>query len=93
MMHICSTKIPYKTIGKEYIADIDAVRKEIELGFKDCLRELSKNLRSRNRAKIHRKRETRLTAYYKFTAETLSAATGRDVRIDRLLGPRGGSSE
>ena len=93
MMHICSTKIPYKTIGKEYIADVDEVRKEIELGFKDCLRELSKNLRSRNRAKSHRKRETRLAKYYRFTAETLSTATGREVSIDRLLGSRGGSSE
>lgn len=93
MMHICSTKIPYKTIGKEYIADIDAVRKEIELGFKDCLRELSKQLRSRNRAKVHRKRETRLSAYYRFTAETLSGATGRKVSIDRLLGSRGGDSQ
>ncbi|MCK4567784.1 MAG: DNA topoisomerase VI subunit B, partial [Candidatus Thorarchaeota archaeon] len=93
MMHICSTKIPYKTIGKEYIADVDAVRKEIDLGFKDCLRELSKKLRSRNRAKIHRKRESRLNAYYKFTAETLSTATGREISIDRLLGSRGGTSQ
>ena len=93
MMHICSTKIPYKTIGKEYIADVDAVRKEIDLGFKDCLRELSKNLRSRNRAKVHQKRESRLSAYYHFTAETLSSATGREVTIDRLLGSRGGNSQ
>ncbi|TFH08676.1 MAG: DNA topoisomerase VI subunit B [Candidatus Thorarchaeota archaeon] len=93
MMHICSTKIPYKTIGKEYIADVDAVRKEIDLGFKDCLRELSKNLRNRNRATIHRKRESRLNGYYRFTAETLSAATGREVSIDRLLGSQGGSPQ
>lgn len=93
MMHICSTKIPYKTIGKEYIADVDAVRKEIDLGFKDCLRELSKKLRSRNRAKKHRKRESRLSAYYKFTAETLSTATGREISADRLLGSRGGTSQ
>jgi DNA topoisomerase-6 subunit B len=93
MMHICSTKIPYKTIGKEYIADVDEVRKEIELGFKDCLRELSKKLRSQNRAKIHRKRENRLASYYRFTAEILSNATGREVSIDKLLEPRGGSSQ
>lgn len=92
MMHICSTKIPYKTIGKEYIADIDEVRKEIDLGFKDCLRELGKNLRTRNRVTIHRKRESRLSAYYRFTADTLSSATGREVSIDRLLGSQGGSS-
>jgi DNA topoisomerase-6 subunit B len=93
MIHICSTKIPYKTIGKEYIADIDAVRREIELGFKDCLRELSKNLRSRNKAKVHKKRESRLSSYYRFTADTLSTATGREVSIDRLLGSRGGAAQ
>ncbi len=91
MMHICSTKIPYKTIGKEYIADIDAVRKEIELGFKDCLRELSKKLKRRNRARIHQKREYRLNAYYNFLAETLSTATGREISSERLLGKRGGT--
>jgi len=91
MMHICSTKIPYKTIGKEYIADIDAVRKEIELGFKDCLRELGKKLKRRNRAKIHQKREYRLNAYYNFLAETLSTATGREISSERLLGKRGGT--
>ncbi|MHA1577233.1 MAG: DNA topoisomerase VI subunit B [Candidatus Thorarchaeota archaeon] len=91
MIHICSTKIPYKTIGKEYIADIDAVRKEIELGFKDCLRDLGKKLKRRNRAKIHQKREYRLNAYYNFLAETLSTATGREISSERLLGKRGGT--
>jgi len=92
MMHICSTKIPYKTIGKEYIADVDEVRKEIELGFKDCLRELSKKLKKQNRAQIHRKRESKLNAYYRFTAETLASATGKEISLDRLLGPQGGAS-
>ncbi len=92
MMHICSTKIPYKTIGKEYIADVDEVRKEIELGFKDCLRELSKKLKKQNRAQIHRKRESKLNAYYQFTAETLTSATGREVNLEKLLGQQGGSS-
>ncbi len=92
MMHICSTKIPYKTIGKEYIADIDEVRKEIELGYKDCLRELSKKLRRRNRANFHRKRESKLTAYYRFTTEILSAATGKNITSHNLLGTKGGAS-
>ena len=92
MMHICSTKIPYKTIGKEYIADVDEVRKEIELGFKDCLREISKKLKKQNRAQVHRKRESKLNVYYSFTADTLTSATGREISLDRLLGPQGGSS-
>ena len=47
MVHICSTKIPYKTVGKEYIGDVDIVRREIELGFKDCLREIGEKVRKR----------------------------------------------
>jgi DNA topoisomerase-6 subunit B len=85
IMHICSTKIPYKTVGKEYIADIDVVRREIELGFKDCLRELSERIRKRTSAQKNRRRETRLASYYVFIAETLSTTIGREVRLDRLF--------
>ena len=92
IIHICSTRIPYKTVGKEYIADVDVVRREIELGFKDCLRDLSEKLRRRNRTQKSGKRETRLTSYYRFIAETLSKATGRDIRLDRLL-REGGDAE
>ncbi|UCD73437.1 MAG: DNA topoisomerase VI subunit B [Candidatus Bathyarchaeota archaeon] len=38
--HVCSTKIPYKTVGKEYIAD----RPEIEKELLNCIRGLARNL-------------------------------------------------
>jgi DNA topoisomerase VI subunit B len=38
--HICSTKIPYKTVGKEYIAD----RSEIEAEVRNAVREASRRL-------------------------------------------------
>jgi DNA topoisomerase-6 subunit B len=60
VMHICSTKIPYKTVGKEFIGDVDVVRREIELGFKDCLREIGKKVRRRDRVYKQRKRENRV---------------------------------
>ncbi len=85
VMHICSTKIPYKTVGKEYLGDVDIVRKEIELGFKDCLRELSEKVRKRNRAHKQRKREIKLVKYYEFMSETLSSALGREVSVRNLF--------
>ncbi len=39
--HICSTKVPYKTVGKEFVAD----RPEIERELKNALRELLRRLR------------------------------------------------
>jgi DNA topoisomerase-6 subunit B len=89
VMHICSTKIPYKTVGKEYIADVDVVRREIELGFRDCLRNLSERLRKHNRAQKHRRRESRLVSYYSFIASTLSATIHRDVKLEGLFNEGG----
>jgi DNA topoisomerase-6 subunit B len=86
VMHICSTKIPYKTVGKEYIGDVDVVRREIELGFKDCLREISEKVRKRDRIHKQIKRENRLVEFYDFMAETLTSALRREVSSKDLFG-------
>jgi len=39
--HICSTKIPYKTVGKEYIADRPEIEKELRNATREALRRLS----------------------------------------------------
>jgi DNA topoisomerase-6 subunit B len=93
VMHICSTKIPYKTVGKEYIGDVDIVRREIELGFKDCLREIGDKVRKRNRVHKQKKRESRLAEYYNFIAVTLSAALKRSVTVSELFDSDGGVSD
>lgn len=93
VVHICSTKIPYKTVGKEYIGDVDVVRREIELGFKDCLRELGTSLRKRERATKKLRKQSRLVQYYEFMAETLEAATGSKVSIEKLPLFNGGVKE
>jgi DNA topoisomerase-6 subunit B len=93
VMHICSTKIPYKTVGKEFIGDVDVVRREIELGFKDCLREIGERVRKRNRVYKQRKRENRLTEFYTFMAETLTMTLDREVSVYNLFDTTGGDSE
>ena len=40
-VHVCSTKIPYKTVGKEFIAD----RPEVEHEIINAIREAGRNLR------------------------------------------------
>jgi DNA topoisomerase VI subunit B len=39
--HICSTKVPYKTVGKEYIADRPEIEAEIRNAVREVLRRLS----------------------------------------------------
>ena len=38
--HICSTRIPYKTVGKEYIADRPEIQREIRNAAREALRRL-----------------------------------------------------
>lgn len=90
VMHICSTKIPYKTVGKEFIGDVDIVRREIELGFKDCLREIGEKVRRRERIHRERKRENRLAEYYTFMAEILSFTLKRDISVTKIFCAQGG---
>ncbi|MGY5875160.1 MAG: DNA topoisomerase VI subunit B [Candidatus Thorarchaeota archaeon] len=86
LVHICSTKVPYKTVGKEYIANVDVVRREINLGLMDCLRRLGEDVRKKHRVTKQRRREGRLLGYYDFMSTILSEATGRSITIENLLG-------
>ncbi|UCE09525.1 MAG: DNA topoisomerase VI subunit B [Candidatus Thorarchaeota archaeon] len=85
-VHICSTKIPYKTVGKEFIADVDSVRHEINLSIKDCMRRLGDQVRKKQRRRSMRQRENRLQIYYRFIADTLSEATNQEVDINSMFG-------
>ncbi|MHA2021118.1 MAG: DNA topoisomerase VI subunit B [Candidatus Thorarchaeota archaeon] len=84
-VHLCSTKVPYKTVGKEYIADVDVVRREIELGLKDCLRQIGEKVKRKQRASRLHKRQSRLKEYYQFMSEVLADATGLSVDTKHLF--------
>jgi DNA topoisomerase-6 subunit B len=43
-VHVCSTKVPYKTVGKEYISDRPELEKEIRNGMNSVSRKLSRFL-------------------------------------------------
>ena len=40
LVHICSTKIPYKTVGKEFLADRPEIKREIANGLREVARQL-----------------------------------------------------
>ncbi len=48
-IHVVSTKIPFKTLGKEYIAAIPEIEHEIKLGLMECGRMLARYLRRKER--------------------------------------------
>jgi len=62
-IHICATKVPYKTVGKEYIADRPEVEYEIEWALKTCAREVKMHLAKKEKASIVQRR---LTVFEKY---------------------------
>jgi DNA topoisomerase-6 subunit B len=63
LVHVCSTKVPYKTVGKEFIADRPEVRGEILNGIREVARQLQKFLTKREHAE---KEKRRLTVFSKY---------------------------
>jgi len=62
-VHLCSTKIPYKTVGKEIIADIPEVTKEIQNGIRVVARQLQRYLSRREHVKIQVRRLSIFSKY------------------------------
>ncbi|MEM2930612.1 MAG: DNA topoisomerase VI subunit B [Thermoproteota archaeon] len=63
IVHICSTKIPYKTVGKEYVADRPEIEREILNGLRNVSREVSFYL---SRKKSMEREKRRLDVYRKY---------------------------
>jgi len=55
-VHICSTKVPYKTVGKEYIADRPEIEHEVINGIRNVARDIAIYLSRRQRVSSEKKR-------------------------------------
>ncbi|MCX8169377.1 MAG: DNA topoisomerase VI subunit B [Candidatus Methanomethylicia archaeon] len=78
-IHIVSTKIPYKTVGKEFIADIPEVSYEIEWALKTCARKLKSYLISKVRRMAIERRVYVLEKHLPMIAQFASELAGRDL--------------
>jgi DNA topoisomerase-6 subunit B len=56
LVHICSTKVPYKTVGKEFIADRPEVKREIANGLREVARQIQHFLTRREHVDREMKR-------------------------------------
>jgi DNA topoisomerase-6 subunit B len=55
-VHVCSTKIPYKSVGKEFMADQPEVEKEITNAIREAARGVRTFIRRRTRLQRERRR-------------------------------------
>jgi DNA topoisomerase VI subunit B len=87
LVHICSTKVPYKTVGKEFISDRPEVRKEIANGLREVARQIQHFMSKREHVDRERKRLGVFNKYLPRIAEFSAKLAGKQKSpdIDKLL--------
>jgi len=77
LVHLCSTKVPYKTVGKEFIADRPEVKREILNGIREAARELQHFLTKREYVEKERKRLSTFSKYLPKIAQFSTELAGK----------------
>jgi len=72
LVHVCSTKVPFKGVGKESIADIPELRREVKLGIMEAARGLKQYLSKKIREEEAKKRAENIAKYIPEVARSLS---------------------
>ena len=76
--HICSTRIPYKTVGKENVADRPELEKELRLALQYLARRLSAYMSKRGKAEAAKKRANMYAKYIPLVAQFCTELAGKE---------------
>ena len=87
IVHVCSTKVPYKTVGKEFIADRPEVKNEILNGIREVARQLRRFLTKQEHVERERRRLTVFSKYLPKIAKFSTDLAGKkeEPHIELLL--------
>ncbi len=87
LVHICSTKVPYKTVGKEFIADRPEVRREIANGLREVARQIQHFMSRREHVDKERKRMSVFSKYLPKIAQFSTKLAGKKELpdVEKLL--------
>ena len=80
--HICSTRIPYKTVGKENVADRPEIERELRLAMQHLARKLSLYMSRRGQAEAARKRANLYAKYVPLIARFSTELAGMENEPD-----------
>jgi len=87
VVHICSTKVPYKTVGKEFIADRPEVRREVANALREIGRQLQHFLSRQEHVHMEKRRLGVFSKYLPKIAQFSAKLAGKEKLpdIDKLL--------
>jgi len=75
--HICSTRIPYKTAGKENVADRQEIERELRLALQYLSRKLAAYMSKRGQAEMAKRRSNLYAKYIPMIAEFCTELAGK----------------
>jgi DNA topoisomerase VI subunit B len=75
--HMCSTKVPYKTVGKEYLADRPEVERELKNALREVLRKLSVYVSRKGTMEFQKKRFNIYAKYLPLIARFSTELSGK----------------
>jgi DNA topoisomerase-6 subunit B len=86
VVHVCSTKIPYKTVGKEYMADQPEVEREIENAIRNAARSLRLYIAKRIRIAREKRRLNVFEMYLPKIAEFSAKLSDKEEEVPQIAG-------
>ncbi|MGC9011345.1 DNA topoisomerase VI subunit B [Thermogladius sp.] len=91
LVHVCSTKVPFKGVGKESIADVPEVRREIKLAISEVARRLRGYLTAKQKELEAQRKVVHLAKYIPEIARSLEVIFSgdgfdKDTIVKRLVG-------
>ncbi|QUC64931.1 DNA topoisomerase VI subunit B [Nitrosopumilus sp. K4] len=75
--HICSTRIPYKTAGKENVADRPEIERELRLALQFLSRKLAAYMSKKGQAEMAKKRANLYAKYIPMIAQFCTELAGK----------------
>ena len=75
--HVCSTKIPFKTAGKEFLADRPELERELKNAVREVLRQLRLHLSRKTSQEAVKRRQNIYSKYLPLIAEFSHSLSGK----------------
>ena len=75
--HVCSTKVPFKTAGKEFLADRPEIERELKNAVREVLRQLRLHLSRKSSQEAVKRRRDIYTKYLPLIAEFSKDLSGK----------------
>jgi DNA topoisomerase-6 subunit B len=80
--HICSTRIPYKTVGKENVADRPEIERELRLALQFLSRKLSSYMSKKGQAEMDKKRANLYSKYIPLIVQFCTELSGKKKQLN-----------